>query len=117
MPNESAAVVAQTSDRIEAEIWVDALGDAGIKAMLFERGPGAALGGAATTLAVYPVLVAQGDIGRARSVIAELSGGAQLAPLRDSEESRRVQRNALLTVLVIALSVAIAGLAGRVLLG
>lgn len=117
MGRVSTVVVAQTSDRVQAEIWVDALHEAGIEASLFERGLGAAFGGATTPFAVYPVLVAEGDIGRARSVIAELSGASQLSPVRDSAESRRVQRNALLTVIVIAIAIVVAGVAGRFLYG
>ncbi|MCC7365720.1 MAG: hypothetical protein IT303_15255 [Dehalococcoidia bacterium] len=81
-------VVAIARDAVEAAIWTDALRDAGIEAAAFERGPGAALGGAAPPWSSYPVVVPAGRLAAARNVIAELAGGAVLAPYRDIAEER-----------------------------
>ncbi len=111
MSGGGRVVVAEASDPVQAAIWVDALKAAGIEAASFERGVGAALGGAATPgWAVYPVLVAAADIGAARNVVAEIAGGAALAPIRDEAAAReraqralRVAGGAVLVVVVLAL--------------
>ncbi|MBI5949062.1 MAG: hypothetical protein HY875_13060 [Chloroflexi bacterium] len=111
MTGPRRVVVAEASDPVQAAIWIDALHAAGIEASSFERGVGAALGGAATPgWAVYPVLVASTDIGAARNVVAELAGGAALAPIPDhgaarerSQQALRVAGGAVLLVIVLAL--------------
>ncbi len=111
-------VVAESSDPVEAEIWLDALRSAGIQAAVFERGPGAALGGAVTAgFAHYPVLVARPDFAAARNVIAEVAGGHRLAPLTDLSRTSRAQRNALLAIAAITVGIVVAGLLARVVAG
>ncbi|MEX2081756.1 MAG: hypothetical protein WEC33_09080 [Dehalococcoidia bacterium] len=84
---------------MQAQIWIDALRDAGLEAGTFERGPGPALGGAVTPgFAAYVVIVRRTEVARARSVIAEISGGEVLAPLPDEQEESRRRAAALLTV-------------------
>lgn len=77
----SRALVAVGRNAIEASIWVDALRSAGIDARSFEQSTGAALGAADVLAARFPIFVPAGEIGRARSVIADLAGGSVLAPL------------------------------------
>lgn len=77
----SRALVAVGRNAIEASIWVDALRAAGIDARSFEQSAGAALGAADVFAARFPVFVPAEEIGRARSVIAELAGGSVLAPV------------------------------------
>jgi len=114
MPSEPPAVVAEASDAIEAAIWVDALRAAGVEAASFERGVGSALGGAvAPGWARFPVLVPAADLGTARNVIAELAGGAVLAPYRDAAASRVFQRRLLLVMGAVAVAVLVAGLFAR----
>lgn len=87
-------VVAVARDPIEAGHWVNELQHRGIEAATFERGVGAALGGAETgRLARYPVIVAEEDLGRARNVISDVGGAQFLAPVREEGElqSRRVR--------------------------
>ncbi|MGI8927661.1 MAG: hypothetical protein ACR2HN_13615 [Tepidiformaceae bacterium] len=110
MSARSPVVVAQAGDAVEAAIWVDALRDAGIEAGSFERGVGAALGGAATPgWAVYPVLVAMDSLEAARSVIAELGGAAALSRWPDdpsgapAARSRRAFRLAAIAVAAVFL--------------
>jgi hypothetical protein len=111
------ALVAEAGDAVEAAIWVDALHDAGIEAHSFERGVGAALGGATTNWARYPVLVPREALGHARSVIAELAGAAVLAPYRDPDDIRDGQSRALRTAALIAGIVLLAIAAARLLAG
>ena len=103
-------VVAEASDPVQAQIWVDALRDTGIQAATFERSVGAALGGAMTAgWARYPVLVPQEEMAAARNVVAELGGAAYLAPVDDPVVARRRQSGALITVGgVVAIIVALA---------
>jgi hypothetical protein len=87
-------VVAVARDPVEAGHWVSELQGRGIEAASFERGVGAALGGAETgRLARYPVIVAEEDLAHARSVISEVAGASVLAPVREAGElqSRRVR--------------------------
>ncbi|MGE5595859.1 MAG: hypothetical protein ACM3S1_07475 [Hyphomicrobiales bacterium] len=103
-------VVAEALDPVQAGIWVDALRAAGIEAGTYERSVSAAFGGAAIGGASYPVLVDSGNLGAARTVIAELSGGAVLAPYRDSAAQRERRTQALrvvLGVVVVALVMAL----------
>jgi hypothetical protein len=87
-----AVVVAVARDPVEAAIWVDALRSEGIEAGSFERGVGAALGGAETAgFARYPVLVDATSIAPARNVITGLAGASVLAPLDEPEKVRRRQ--------------------------
>lgn len=114
----AAAIVAEAEDPVQAAIWVDALRAAGIKCTSYERGVGAALGGAVTPgLAVYPVLVAREFLGAARSVVAELGGAAALAPWPDSARERSRALRAVRTSVAVALAILLAGLAAKVLLG
>jgi len=111
-------VVAEASDPVQAGIWLDALNRAGIQAGTFERGVGAALGGAVTSgLAVYPIIVPDDEVGRARSVIASISGGAVIAPIRDSATVRASQRRALLTVGGVVAGIIVLALAARLAAG
>jgi len=109
-------VVAEAADPVQAAIWVDALKAAGIEAASFERGVGAALGGAVTPgWAVYPVLVAAADIGGARNVVAELAGGTALAPIPDSDAAREASQRALRVAGGAALLVIVLALLARTL--
>jgi hypothetical protein len=118
MPPEPPAVVAEASDPLEAAIWVDALRAAGVEAVSFERGVGSALGGAvAPGWSRFPVLVPAADLGTARNVIAELAGGAALAPYRDAAASRKFQRRLLLVMAGVAVAIVVAGVIGRVVAG
>jgi len=80
----SRALVAVGRNAVEATIWVDALRAAGIDARSFEQSTGAALGAADVFAARYPIFVPAGELGAARSVIAELAGGSVLAPVTDA---------------------------------
>jgi hypothetical protein len=114
----STVVVAEARDAIEASIWVDALREAGVSASVYERGVGAALGGAATPgFSAYPVIVGRGELGRARSVIAEMAGAAVLSTFRDAESARAGQRRALITAAVVVVSVLVLGTLARVVAG
>ena len=107
-------VVAEAPDPVQAGIWVDALRQAGVAAATFERGAGAALGGAATPgFAAYPIIVSTTDLGAARSVIAELAGAAVLAPYRDGRETRGAQRLALLAVGAVIIAGLLMAVAAR----
>jgi hypothetical protein len=110
-------VVAEASDPVTAAIWVDALRDAGIAAHSFEQGVGAALGGAATYGARFPVIVRRQDIAQARNVIADLDGARALAPYRDESDIRAGQSRALLAAAAIAGAVVLAALASRAIAG
>jgi hypothetical protein len=111
-------VVAEAADAIEAGIWLDALREAGIEARWFERGAGAALGGATLAGVVsYPVVVPAEAIGSARSVIANLGGARNLAPVSDAEALRARQQR-ILVIAGAGLGVALAfAVALRVLFG
>lgn len=92
-------VVAEARDPLQAGIWIDALARAGISATSFERGVGAALGGAsAPGWSVYPVVVSRDHLVDARNVIAELDGAAFLAPLSDSSAAAARQRRAIIVI-------------------
>jgi hypothetical protein len=114
----STTVVAEAQDPIEAEMWLHALRSEGIEASTFERGVGAALGGAMMTgFAVYPIVVAQADLSAARNVIARVAGASAIAPVRDTAEARAAQHRALFAVGVIAVAILVAGVLGRLIGG
>lgn len=105
------ALVAEARDAIEANIWVDALRQAGIHATIHERGLGAAFGGAATFgVSGYAVLVERTAFGAARSVLAGLTDARVLAPLEEAEAEDR-RRSRALWMVVGAACVAVAVLA------
>lgn len=79
----STVVVAVAINPADAQIWVDALRDAGIGAGTFERGSGAAFGGMQMVTSRFHVIVAPEDLEEARNVIAELGGARYLAPFDD----------------------------------
>jgi hypothetical protein len=111
-------VVAEALDPLQADIWLRALREAGIEAASFERGVGAALGGAVTAgSARYPIVVAEADIGAARSVIADLSGASAIAPVRARADVRASQRRALLTVAAVVVGIVILGVLSRIVAG
>lgn len=104
--------VAETADGVDAAIWAGALRDAGIKVGVYERGHGAALGGAMTMGLARHVLVVPGEqAGAARSVIAEFGGTGALLPIRDAASQRAGQAHALRTVLLIVGVIVLLGLA------
>jgi len=110
----STTVVAEAQDPLEAEMWLHALRSEGIEASTFERGVGAALGGAMITgFAVYPIIVAQENLSAARSVIARLAGASVIAPVRETADVRAAQHRALIAVGVIAVAILVAGVFGR----
>ena len=118
MDDHSTVVVAEARDAVEASIWVDALREAGIAAGVYEQGVGAALGGAMTTgFSVYRVVVGRGELGLARSVIAEMAGAAVLSTFRDAETARVGQRRALITAAVVVVTVLVLGVLARVVVG
>lgn len=111
----SPTLVAEAPDELSARIWVDALRDAGIAATTFERGTGAALGGAASFGARWPIVVDPSQVAAARSVIAEIAGAAPLAPLRDGAAAHLARQRALLVVLGIVGAGVAAALLARLL--
>ena len=116
-PGPSPMVVALANDPVEAAIWVDALRDAGIEAVTFEQGVGAALGGTSTSWSKHPVLVDESRLGDARNVIADLGGAGQLAAYRGAEEQRSDQKRALQAVLLVVAAIVIIAVLTRVLAG
>lgn len=86
--------VADAPDPVTAEIWLSELRSAGIRAGVFERGVGGALGGASTFgVASYPVIVPEDDAVRARDLIAGVGGGEYLRSVTPSGppgETRRM---------------------------
>lgn len=107
MKPSDIVIVAETMDPVEAGMWVNALGEGGIEARSFERGEGAALGGAVTAaFARYPVVVRRDDLARARSIIADHDGAASLVPVRQKADERAAQNQALITVGLIVGTVA-----------
>jgi len=117
MAEDYAVVVAEAPDAVRAAIWVDALRSAGIAARTFERGVGAALGGALSFGAVYPVVVSNDDVGAARTVIADLAGASALARYRDRRDARSSQRRVLILLAIIMGGVLGAGVIARLLAG
>lgn len=118
MATRETAVVAVAGDPITASIWADALRAAGIETRVFERGEGAALGGALTPgMAVFPVVVERGSLGAARSVIADLAGASALAPFPDRAAAQEGRRRALMVTFGIVLAVLAAGAIARVVTG
>ena len=109
--------MAEATNPVDAAIWVDALHDAGIEASSFERGVGAALGGAMTPGWVrYPIVVPAADLAGARNVVAGLGGATALAPI-DDPERRREQQSRILRLLGVAIAaVIVAGLLARFVL-
>ena len=82
MNGPAAAVVAETGDELEANLWAAALRDAGLRTEVLMRGPAAALGGvAAFPSSTYQLIVDRSRIDLARSLIADLGGAQRLAPI------------------------------------
>jgi hypothetical protein len=112
----SAVVVAEAPDVVAASIWVDALQRAGIEAGMFEKGVGAALGGAVTPgMARYAVVVPRHAFVGARNVIAELGGAARLVPYRDARHDSAALRRGLGIALAVLAAILLAGAAGKLL--
>ncbi len=118
MAASSAVVVAAASHPIQANVWVDALTDAGITARSFEQGVGGALGGAVTgVFATYAVVVAREDLVAARNIISRLDGGGVLAPVPDETTVRESQRRGLIIVSLIVVLIVALGIASRLAAG
>jgi hypothetical protein len=98
------ATVAVARDSFEAELWTDALRAAGIPAASYERGAGAALGGA-VMMAGHVVVAPAERLGEARSIIAELADASVLAPLDDTARADRRRRAALWTVALVTVGI------------
>jgi hypothetical protein len=82
MSGPGAAVVAETGDELEANLWAAVLRDAGLPGQVIMRGPAAALGGvAAFPTSTFQVLVRRDNIEMARSLIADLGGADRLSPV------------------------------------
>ncbi|MEP7215736.1 MAG: hypothetical protein ABI782_05735 [Anaerolineaceae bacterium] len=114
----AVAVVAEAGDLLEATIWVDALHAAGINARSYERGVGAALGGAVTTgVAGFPVVVSREDLGQARSVIADMGGTASFAPIEAPGERGRAQQRGLTLVGLIVGGALLIALVAKLIAG
>jgi hypothetical protein len=80
--SETAVVVAETADEVEAHLWAGALRDAGLRSEVLMRGPAGALGGVvAFPASSFQVLVQRGALETARNVIAELGGARRLMPV------------------------------------
>lgn len=115
---QTVAVVAEAGDLVEATIWVDALRAAGINAKSYERGVGAALGGAvASGFARYPVVVSRQDLGEARSVISDMGGTASLAPIEEPGERGQAQQRGLALVGLIVGGTLLIAVAAKLLGG
>jgi hypothetical protein len=106
-------MVAEAPNAVDAAIWVDALISAGIDARTFERGVGAALGGAATVLARYPVLVPRVALVPSRNLLSDLGGARILSPYKDPETTRHAQRQIVTTAAVAIAAIIAAGLLAR----
>jgi hypothetical protein len=118
MPASGTVVVAESQDVLDAVLWMDALQQAGIRATSYEQGLGGAYGGAwAGPLTRHCVVVAREDLGRARSVIAEVGGATRLSPYDDPAERRERAKFAAVMVGTALLFVIGAVLAGRLLAG
>ena len=110
----AVVVVAEAGDSLEAAIWIDALQAAGIEARTFERGVGAALGGAATVgFARYPLVVSREDLAQARSIIAEMGGAGSLSPIEEPGDRQQAQRRGLAMAGLIIGSVVFIALLAR----
>lgn len=117
MSADATVTVAETKDAVQAGLWVDSLRRAGIKAAVYERGVGGALGGAETWgFSVHRVIVGYHDLAEARNIIAELGGASALTPYRSPDEERaRAMR--VLGIVAGAMAIVIAaGIAVRVFL-
>ena len=111
MSGMATVVVAEASDPVQAAIWLDALRDAGVEANSYERGVGAALGGAMTPgFARYPVVVGETDLVCARNVISEISGGGVLSPLPDPEAKNAARQRVLMLVGAVVVVILVMGL-------
>lgn len=118
MPASGTVVVAESQDVLDAVLWVEALEQVGIRATSFEQGLGGAYGGAwAGPLTRHCVVVSRDDLGRARSVIAEISGATRLSPYDDPAEQRERAKFAGVMVGAAVLFVVAAALAGKLLAG
>jgi len=118
MASSGTAVVAESQDVLDAVLWVEALEQAGIPAKSYEQGLGGAYGGAwAGPLTRHCVVVSRADLGRARSVIAEISGATRLSAYDDRDEQRARARFAAVMVGAAVLLVVAAALAGRLIAG
>ncbi len=115
---DAVALVAEAGDLVEATIWVDALQAAGIRATSYERGVGAALGGAVTFgLARFPVVVSREDLSEARSVIADMGGAASLLPIEEPGERGQAQQRGLVLVGLIVGGALLIALLARLIAG
>lgn len=94
MNTGATVAVAETRDPVQAGLWVEALRQAGIRAAVFERGIGGALGGADTYgFSFHRIIVGYHDLAQARNIIAELGGAGALMPYRSpDEEGARAMR-------------------------
>lgn len=110
MSEPAPVVVAVAENGLEANLWLDALHRAGIRASTFERGHGGALGATGWQDSVFPVLVAPGDLGHARSVIADLGGARALAPVRQGDEGRGGPGGIVVTIVVAIVLALVLGL-------
>ena len=112
------AVVAEAPDPMAAQIWVDALRDAGIRAASFEQSVGGALGGAvATAFARYPIVVAEDQIVAARNVLAHVAGASALSPVPDRAAERGRQQRIVLVAALVVGAVLLFGVVNRVFAG
>lgn len=89
-PGGGGVVVARTGDPAKVALWTAALRDAGVPASTVEEGFAAAFGGHVAPATVFAVLVPRRELARARSVIADCGGAADLAPVPDPTAASRV---------------------------
>ena len=115
MSGEGPVVVAVAENSLEANLWVDALRQAGIRASSFERGHGGALGAPTWRESVFPVLVRASEIGAARSVIADLGGARALAPVREPADAGAATRLLAWVVAAVVVALVLGVAAGKVL--
>ena len=96
--DRGTVVVARTRDPLEAQIWLDLLRNAGIRAAVFEQGVRGALGGATLFGSAHHIVVGRADIADARNIIADADGVHALAPLPQDDEAREKMSRALFAV-------------------
>lgn len=80
-PSGGGVVVARTGDPAKVALWTAALREAGVPTATVEEGFAAAFGGHVAPATVFALLVPRSELARARSIIADCGGAADLAPV------------------------------------
>ncbi|MCA9824006.1 MAG: DUF2007 domain-containing protein [Dehalococcoidia bacterium] len=80
MTTPDVLTIAETGDELEANLWADALRDAGVRTEIVTRGTRGALGGGVLFPgAFFQLLVNGDDLDVAREVLGELGGAERIA--------------------------------------